>query len=395
MPRDRVQTAKAALAAARLIQLAKAAQKPGPQGEKGEKGEPGRDGIDGAVGPKGDRGPPGKPGKGLMGPKGDPGVAGADGRSVRPRGPWEDGRTYEALDVVTWGGGCYMALRQTRKRPDESTVDEGDGPGDWMRVAANGVSGGQGPAGVAGETGPGEWFFPNVDRYATPGVNMPLVYLSEAKSLTAAAVRVADTTVDGIYVTAANLIILDSTESTEYTVSKDLAAVNPGEWTPLTLTANAANIPENTSIHAYFTDSIGKPLITRPDIDATFAVGLHTPNRIMWRMRSSEWKLDSAYAFWSVAATSGTVALYKATSGTAPASGTIITDAIDMSQAANTHYAFSPIETDNTNHFQNGQGLCAVFDSIVGTPTGIGIQFRLKNVQGPSGVSIKLKLENA
>lgn len=128
----------------------------GPMGEKGEPGPQGPDGNPGAVGPAGERGE-----------KGDPGERGADGfgfedmeeelaedgrtivRRYRrgeemkeftfhvpamiDRGTYRDGKAYERGDTVTFGGGLWIAQKETKAKP-------GDGD-DWRLAVRRGRDG--------------------------------------------------------------------------------------------------------------------------------------------------------------------------------------------------------------------------------------------------------------
>jgi hypothetical protein len=383
MPRDPATTAKALLAAAKVLQLAKAAQKPGPPGEPGKvgaMGPPGKDGKDGQPGPKGAAGKPGRDGVGLIGPKGD---AGVDAQPFRMMGEWRDGQ-YDTLDVVTFAGGSYAAVRPTRKNPMESQIENG---GDWQTMALPGMNGGQGAV-VSGGSGGERFAWSGIENLLIPStLRMPLLSFDTAKTLTGAWIYADNVTVDGIYVTNPEITIQSVAGSPEYTTTKDLTTLTPQTWTALEISTQA--IAANTGVEAIFSDTIGTQ---KPDMWFAEQIGAATPDRILWRSLSAEWSLESARVWWRTAAVAtGTVAFYKATSGTAPSAGTIITDEIDMTQAADTNYAFTPITAGNVNHLQNGQHLCLVFAGIGGTPAGIGIQFQLKNTLGPSGIALMLE----
>lgn len=141
----------------------------------------GRDGIDGKDGAAGERGPEGPPGKLPMiaawddrvhyegeavtwrggvyqalrdtgkEPGGDDwhciverGLDGADGRSFKVRGTWQDGETYQALDVVALNGASFAAKR------DEPGPCPGDG---WQMLSMQGKAGRPGPKGDQGDRG--------------------------------------------------------------------------------------------------------------------------------------------------------------------------------------------------------------------------------------------------
>ena len=144
---------------------------PGRDGTDGARGPQGEKGIDGSAGRDGDRGPeglPGAPGRdgrdgmpGVPGAAGEKGLDGTDGRdgkdgldalgfddikvehdgergfsfkfvrgdrektfgaftvpSMIHRGVFEQGKTYERGDCVTWGGHCWHAKATTSQKPD-------------------------------------------------------------------------------------------------------------------------------------------------------------------------------------------------------------------------------------------------------------------------------------
>jgi len=169
----------------------------GARGEKGEPGERGPDGQQGAAGRDGVEGAAGRDGKdGIDGKDGAPGRidaaaewsdrvyyegavvthggglwqaakdtgrepphgdwrclarAGRDGADARPftvRGTYDQGLTYQALDVVALGGAAFVARKD----------GAGPCPGpDWQMIAAQGKAGKpgeRGAAGTRGEAGP-------------------------------------------------------------------------------------------------------------------------------------------------------------------------------------------------------------------------------------------------
>lgn len=177
---------------------------PGDRGEKGEPGEPGSAGLRGEKGDPGDRGqegPAGVPGRdgrdGAMGPQGEKGLDGKDGRDGRDgvdgqdglgfddlsvehdgergftfkfargervktfaftlpvviyRGVWEDGRTYEKGDSVTYGGSQWIAKEATASKPGAPDASSRA----WqlaVKKGTDGKSGAQGPAGPQGPRG--------------------------------------------------------------------------------------------------------------------------------------------------------------------------------------------------------------------------------------------------
>jgi hypothetical protein len=73
------------------------------------------------------------------------GVAGEHGRSFVIRGTWTATGTYRAMDVVTLGGGSFVA------RIDAPGPCPGDG---WQLIASQGRRGQAGEVGVRGEPGP-------------------------------------------------------------------------------------------------------------------------------------------------------------------------------------------------------------------------------------------------
>lgn len=173
----------------------------GPAGERGEKGLDGRDGRDG------------KDGVGLagaiidrdgslvvtlsdgstkalglvVGPKGEPGRDGQDGKdglgfddlevafdgertfSLKAtrgerrkdlgtftvpvpiwRGTWEEGKTYQAHDEVTWGGGVWQAVTETKAKPGLADAESRA----WVLKVKRGATGAAGPMGPQGPRGP-------------------------------------------------------------------------------------------------------------------------------------------------------------------------------------------------------------------------------------------------
>jgi hypothetical protein len=157
---------------------------PGLEGAKGLDGVPGRDGPDGKDGRDGQPGVPGRDGaKGLDGADGRDGKDGADGlgfddltveydqertvtlkfergdrvqsfRLVLPmmldRGVFSPGKSYEAGDVVTWGGSLFIAQRATSAKPGE----QGEASRAWRLAVKRGGDGKQGPSGPTGPMGP-------------------------------------------------------------------------------------------------------------------------------------------------------------------------------------------------------------------------------------------------
>ena len=104
----------------------------GPAGAAGATGAAGRDGADGlpglpgiaglpgAPGPQGPIGPQGPAGaEGPTGPQGTPGATGATGATgaagvgVNARGAWSASVTYQANDLVSYGGATYIATATT------------------------------------------------------------------------------------------------------------------------------------------------------------------------------------------------------------------------------------------------------------------------------------------
>ena len=141
---------------------------PGPAGKDGTNGvdgKPGERGADGAngkdgVGEKGERGADGINGKDgapsvIPGPKGDTGERGADGIATREelntlieerwgelqvrtfadvyQGVYENGRTYERGQLVTWGGSLWLSEREAKTKPGESA--------EWKLVVKRGADG--------------------------------------------------------------------------------------------------------------------------------------------------------------------------------------------------------------------------------------------------------------
>lgn len=146
-------------------------------------GKDGRDGIDGKDGRDGRDG---KDGESIRGPKGDTGEKGADGfgledfsversgdrgwllvfqrgdvrlertlqwdGSMLHRGIYQEGRTYEAGDCVTWAGSMWHATKATSAKPDLNTPESRA----WVLVVKRGSQGrigDRGPQGDRGEKG--------------------------------------------------------------------------------------------------------------------------------------------------------------------------------------------------------------------------------------------------
>jgi fibronectin-binding autotransporter adhesin len=117
--------------------------KPGKDGEQGPGGAKGAPGADGIPGPRGLKGPKGD--TGLMGPQGP------NGESIRWRGRWAQGKSYEPLDAVEFDGSSYICTK-----PTQGTKPPGYG---WDLMAQKGTvnqgqqvvfAGGGGAAGVGG-----------------------------------------------------------------------------------------------------------------------------------------------------------------------------------------------------------------------------------------------------
>lgn len=142
----------------------------GPPGADGADGQPGRDGRDGLPGVAGANGERGR--DGLAGKDGKDGLGVADfdvaydgrrkftlrwlnGERLVERtfvmpiqiycGSWENGKAYEANDVVTHGGQLFVAKCNTDKRPF------GD---DWQLASKRGADGKDGKEGKQGVPGP-------------------------------------------------------------------------------------------------------------------------------------------------------------------------------------------------------------------------------------------------
>jgi len=156
----------------------------GAAGPAGPKGDDGRDGLDGLHGKDGSNGLDGKDGvagrdgrDGLAGIQGEKGLDGKDGRDgvngkdglgfddmteefdgertitrryvngdrvkefqhkfsvVLYRGVFEEGKSYEQGDSVTWGGAMYVAKRATSMKPAEL------GANDWQLAVRRGRDG--------------------------------------------------------------------------------------------------------------------------------------------------------------------------------------------------------------------------------------------------------------
>lgn len=177
----------------------------GPAGEKGDPGAMGPKGDPGDPGPRGEKGDPGQVGEvgpigpqgpvGLMGERGERGEKGIDGRDGRDgqdgitlgiddlqgvtfdadqkafvftfgrgehvkswtvpvpmtlyRDVWLEGKTYQAGDVVTWGGAMWVAKEATSAKPGLPTVESRA----WKLCVKAGRDGKVGPAGPKGADG--------------------------------------------------------------------------------------------------------------------------------------------------------------------------------------------------------------------------------------------------
>jgi hypothetical protein len=78
------------------------------------------------------------------------GKDGRDGASVTPRGEWSECDSFGVNDIVSIGGGSFIAARNDPGRP-------GDGNGGWQPLALRGPQGKQGRMGPQGAKGePGE-----------------------------------------------------------------------------------------------------------------------------------------------------------------------------------------------------------------------------------------------
>ena len=175
---------------ARLKALEDRAPEPGPAGQDGapgapgERGHDGRDGRDGKDGKDGRDGQDGKDGApGAAGEKGQDGRPGADGFSLEDfqvaydgertltlsfvrgelmksniltlpvllyRGVFQEGQTYAAGDVVTWGGSSWVAKAETTAKPGLAS----EASRAWQLAIKAGRDGRQGPAGPTGPPGP-------------------------------------------------------------------------------------------------------------------------------------------------------------------------------------------------------------------------------------------------
>lgn len=177
----------------------------GPAGEKGDQGPagaagaPGRDGVHGGPGEKGIDGKDGRDGRdgkdgihgkdGAPGPAGQKGIDGQNGRdgvdgfsledfvvefdgerqftfgfkrgemvktfvftvpALLYRGVFEDGRTYEKGDVVTWGGHAWIAKESTAGKPGVTS----EASRAWQLAVKAGREGREGKAGPTGPQGP-------------------------------------------------------------------------------------------------------------------------------------------------------------------------------------------------------------------------------------------------
>jgi hypothetical protein len=160
---------------ARIDEYGNLVRVPGPQGERGMPGEPGRDGVPGERGMDGPAGPAGE--RGMVGERGAMGDPGRDGRDGRPgetgergmdgpagpvgamgeRGPsgepaypgracglYSATETYRAMDVVSYNGSEWRAVRD----------DPGELPGDGWMLGAKGSRGKPGERGERGMAGP-------------------------------------------------------------------------------------------------------------------------------------------------------------------------------------------------------------------------------------------------
>lgn len=68
--------------------------------------------------------------------------------SVTPRGPYVSSARYAALDIVSYGGGSFLALKPAQ------SVTPGTDPETWMQLASRGEQGETGPKGDTGQAGP-------------------------------------------------------------------------------------------------------------------------------------------------------------------------------------------------------------------------------------------------
>lgn len=98
-------------------------------------------GATGAQGPQGDTGPQGP--QGIQGDPGATGAQGPQGDSLNPRGDYNAGTTYNALDVVRFNGSGYVA---------NATVlgEDPDASASWDLLVDKGDTGPQGPQGDPG-----------------------------------------------------------------------------------------------------------------------------------------------------------------------------------------------------------------------------------------------------
>lgn len=127
----------------------------GTDGKPGERGADGTNGKDGAIGERGVDGLNGKDGapSTIPGPKGDTGQRGADGIATREelhslieermgeiqvrtfadvyQGVYENGRTYERGQLVTWGGSLWLSQAEAKAKPGESA--------EWKLVVKKGA----------------------------------------------------------------------------------------------------------------------------------------------------------------------------------------------------------------------------------------------------------------
>lgn len=127
----------------------------GPVGPQGPAGPTGMTGPAGPVGPVGPAGLQGIPGPaGPQGPAGASGAAGSAG--LVWRGAFSPTTTYQARDVVAFGGTAYVAAAAdlTGTTPPAAGWDLLAAKGDPGSMGATGPQGAQGPAGPQGDTGP-------------------------------------------------------------------------------------------------------------------------------------------------------------------------------------------------------------------------------------------------
>ena len=68
--------------------------------------------------------------------------------SVTPRGPYVSSAQYAALDIVSYDGGSFLALKPAQ------SVTPGTDPETWMQLASRGEQGETGPKGDTGQAGP-------------------------------------------------------------------------------------------------------------------------------------------------------------------------------------------------------------------------------------------------